>query len=70
MENGTQKRAIKRRIRPMLGFRKFRRARLLLVGTEVMHIIAEGRMENVGIDQSRRTVLLTLDTSTPNHIWT
>ena len=45
-------RAIKRRIRPMLGFKKFRCARILLGGIEVMHMIAKGQMENGGIDQT------------------
>lgn len=34
-------RAIKRRIRPMLGFKSFRCARILLGGIEVMHMIAK-----------------------------
>jgi putative transposase len=37
-------RAIKRRTRPMLGFKTFRCARTLLGGIEVMHMIAKGRM--------------------------
>jgi len=36
-------RAIKRRTRPMLGFREFRCARILLSGIELMHIIEEGQ---------------------------
>ena len=38
-------RAIKRRTRPMLGFKDFRCARILLGGIEVMHMIAKGRMK-------------------------
>jgi transposase-like protein len=38
-------RAIKRRTRPMLGFKTFRCARILLVGIEVMHTIAKGQMK-------------------------
>src|SRR6266702_3438552 len=40
-------RAIKRRTRPMLGFKSFRCARILLVGIEVMHTIAKGQMKCV-----------------------
>jgi putative transposase len=42
-------RAIKRRIRPMLGFKNFRCARILLGGIELMHMIAKGQMEDAGI---------------------
>jgi putative transposase len=38
-------RAIKRRTRPMLGFKSFRCARILLAGIEVMHMIAKGQMK-------------------------
>jgi putative transposase len=38
-------RAIKRRTRPMLGFRTFRCARILLCGIELMHTIAKGQMQ-------------------------
>ncbi|RAS17737.1 IS6 family transposase [Paraburkholderia bryophila] len=38
-------RAIKRRTRPMLGFKNFRCARILLAGIELMHMIAKGQME-------------------------
>jgi putative transposase len=38
-------RAIKRRTRPMLGFKTFRCARILLGGIEVMHMIAKGQMK-------------------------
>jgi putative transposase len=38
-------RAIKRRTRPMLGFKTFRCARILLAGIEVMHMIAKGQMK-------------------------
>ena len=37
-------RAIKRRTRPMLGFKTFRCARILLGGIETMHMIAKGQM--------------------------
>ena len=45
-------RAIKRRTRPMLGFKKFRCARILLGGIEVMHMIVKGQMEDASIDQT------------------
>jgi len=38
-------RAIKRRTGPMLGFKTFRCARILLAGIEVMHMIAKGQMK-------------------------
>ena len=41
-------RAIKRRTRPMLGFKDFRRARILLSGIELMHMIAKGQMKDAG----------------------
>jgi transposase-like protein len=41
-------RAIKRRTRPMLGFKNFRSARILLGGVELMHMIAKGQMEYAG----------------------
>ena len=37
-------RAIKRRTRPMLGFKNFRCARILVGGIETMHMIAKGQM--------------------------
>jgi putative transposase len=37
-------RAIKRRTRPMLGFKSFRCARILLAGIELMHMIAKRQM--------------------------
>jgi len=46
-------RAIKRRTRPMLGFKNFRCARILLGGIECMHMIAKGQMKRArGIQQS------------------
>ena len=38
-------RAIKRRTRPMLGFKTFRCARILLCGIEIMHMIVKGQMK-------------------------
>ncbi|MFM0704391.1 IS6 family transposase [Paraburkholderia sediminicola] len=41
-------RAIKRVIRPMLGFKEFRCARVILSGIEIMHMIAKGQMMHTG----------------------
>ena len=38
-------RAIKRIIKPMMGFKDFRCARIILSGTEVMHMIRKGQMK-------------------------
>jgi transposase-like protein len=38
-------RAIKRRTRPMLGFKSFRCARILLAGIELMYMVAKGQMQ-------------------------
>ncbi|WP_244145201.1 transposase, partial [Paraburkholderia tuberum] len=43
-------RAIKRRTRPMLGFKDFHSARVILGGIEVMHMIRKGQMKCVGKD--------------------
>ncbi|MEM5341273.1 IS6 family transposase [Paraburkholderia azotifigens] len=45
-------RAIKRRTRPMLGFKNFRCARILLGGIEVAHMIAKGQMKDNGARQT------------------
>ena len=45
-------RAIKRIIRPMMGFKDFRCARSILAGIEVMHIIRKGQMQDEGIAKS------------------
>ncbi|WP_407691509.1 DDE-type integrase/transposase/recombinase [Robbsia andropogonis] len=37
-------RAIKRRARPMMGFKTFRYARVILGGIETMHMIRKGQM--------------------------
>ena len=39
-------RAIKRLVRPMLGFQSFRSARITLKGIELMHMIKKGQMVN------------------------
>lgn len=41
-------RAIKRRIRPMMGFKDFRCARIILAGIELMHMIRKGQMHDDG----------------------
>ncbi|MGF6971790.1 transposase-like protein [Paraburkholderia sp. JPY465] len=47
-------RAIKRRTRPMLGFKKFRCARILLGlgGIEIMHMIVKGQLNDGGVGQT------------------
>ena len=45
-------RATKRRTRPMLGFKTFRCARILLGGIEVMHMIAKGQMIDGAVPKS------------------
>ena len=45
-------RAIKRRTRPMLGFKEFRCARILLSGIELMHMIRKGQMKDGGRGQT------------------
>ena len=45
-------RAIKRRTRPMMGFKDFRCARILLGGIELMHMIAKGQMQTDGLNQT------------------
>jgi len=45
-------RAIKRCTRPMLGFKSFRCARIILGGIEVIHMIVKGQMKDSGIAQS------------------
>ena len=41
-------RAIKRIVRPMLGFKSFRCARVILGGIEFMHMTAKGQMKSDG----------------------
>ena len=45
-------RAIKRRIRPMMGFKDFRCARIILAGIEVMHMIRKGQMKIDGVERT------------------
>ncbi|WP_156529139.1 DDE-type integrase/transposase/recombinase, partial [Caballeronia udeis] len=44
--------AIKRRARPMLGFKTFRCARILLSGIELMHMIKKGQLKGSRIGQT------------------
>lgn len=39
-------RSIKRRIRPMLGFKSFRRAQTILAGIELIHMIRKGQLHH------------------------
>ena len=41
-------RVIKRVIKPMMGFKSFRCARIILSGIEVMHMIRKGQMQHDG----------------------
>jgi putative transposase len=45
-------RAIKRRVRPMMGFRNLRCARIILSGIEMMHMIRKGQMKDAGPDRT------------------
>ena len=38
-------RAIKRIVRPMMGFKAFRCARIILAGIETMHMIKKGQLD-------------------------
>ncbi len=62
--------AIKLRTRPMLCFKVFRCARILLGSIEVMHLIVKGQMKYArGTNSSAaRPVLLVGDISSPHHI--
>ena len=40
-------RAVKRITRPMLGFKTFRCARILIAGIEVMHMIRKGQLDGI-----------------------
>ncbi|SIT49300.1 hypothetical protein BN2475_1340002 [Paraburkholderia ribeironis] len=51
-------RAIKRRTRPMLGFKKFRCACIVLGGIEVMHMIVKGQLNDGGVGANSRTAIL------------
>ena len=63
-------RAIKRIIRPMLGFKDFRCARVILSGIEIMHMISKGQMKYTGKIKPicGQPVLLVGDIRYPHHI--
>ena len=62
-------RAIKRRTRPILGFKDFRCARILLSGIELMHMTAKGQMQDRGIGYAHPpAVLITINISNPTDI--
>jgi putative transposase len=46
------RRAVKRRTRPMLGFKDLRSVRILLSGIELMHMIRKGQMKDGGKGQT------------------
>ncbi|MGF6723351.1 transposase-like protein [Paraburkholderia sp. GAS41] len=45
-------RPIKRRTRPMMGFKDFRCARIILSGIETMHMIRKGQMKDSGVTRT------------------
>ncbi|WP_121325140.1 IS6 family transposase [Paraburkholderia sp. RAU2J] len=45
-------RAIKRIIKPMMGFKDFRCARVILSGIEMMHMVRKGQMKDAGIQRT------------------
>jgi transposase-like protein len=45
-------RAIKRIIRPMMGFKSFRCVRIILSGIEIIHMIRKGQMQDNGLDRT------------------
>ena len=45
-------RAIKRIIKPMMGLKDFRCARIILAGIELMHMIRKGQMKGDGVDRT------------------
>jgi putative transposase len=45
---GQDHRAIKRLVRPMLGFKSFRSAAVTLAGIELMHMIRKGQLQTTG----------------------
>jgi putative transposase len=45
-------RAIKRIVKPMMGFKDFRSARIILSGIEVMNMIWKGQMKGDGVTRT------------------
>lgn len=44
-------RAVKRLVRPMLGFKSFWAAQRTLAGIEVMHLLRKGQLQSVGAEE-------------------
>ena len=55
-------RAIKRRTRPMMGFKDFRCARIILSGIETMHMISKGQMKHGGASRTAAEQIYSLMT--------
>lgn len=55
-------RAVKRIIKPMMGFKDFRCARIILSGIEIMHMIRKGQMREDGIAVSATDQFYSLST--------
>jgi transposase-like protein len=51
-------RAIKRIIKPMMGFKDFRCARIILAGIELMHMIRKGQMHDDGFAKTAAEQIL------------
>jgi transposase-like protein len=49
-------RAIKRIVKPMMGFKNFRCARIILTGIEIMHVIRKARRDDIGRRADERRV--------------
>jgi putative transposase len=45
-------RAIKRIVKPIMGFKDFRCARIILAGIELMHMIRKGQTNDDGVDRT------------------
>ncbi|MCP3713186.1 transposase [Paraburkholderia sp. CNPSo 3274] len=45
-------RAVKRIIKPMMGFKNFRCARIILAGIEIMHMISKGQLQENDISRT------------------
>ncbi|MFM0266017.1 IS6 family transposase [Paraburkholderia sediminicola] len=53
-------RAIKRIIKPMMGFKNFRCARIILSGIETMHMIRKGQLKDGGVARTAATQFYSL----------
>jgi transposase-like protein len=56
-------RAVKRLIKPMMGFKDFRCPRIILSGIEIMHMIRKGQMRDDGIAVTAADQFYSLATS-------